>query len=152
MKKYKNIVVFINESTNSKHVLEHAIIMAMTFRTIITLVYVVNVAAVISRFYQVVNNGQDIREQVILKIEKQGSKVLNKFFEIIPSCIDVKGVIKIVFSDSVILSVVKKYNADFIIINDHDFGLSEKVFINNNSKYIAIDSSGTILIINKHVT
>jgi len=122
MKKYQNIIVLINEEINTKQVLEHAIIMANAFETIITLVYVVNIALVISKFYQSANI-----EQIELGIEKQGEKILKEISTIVPQGIKVKGVIEIGSIGSIILSAAKKYNADFIVIDKQIFGLPKKI-------------------------
>lgn len=142
MKKYQNIIVLINEEINTKQVLEHAIIMANAFETIITLVYVVNIALVISKFYQSANI-----EQIELGIEKQGEKILKEISTIVPQGIKVKGVIEIGSIGSIILSVAKKYNADFIVIDKQIFGLPKKNCINSFNRYKIAHSDCTILIV-----
>ncbi|MCI1820894.1 MAG: universal stress protein [Megasphaera sp.] len=142
MKKYQNIIVLINEEINTKQVLEHAIIMANAFETIITLVYVVNIALVISKFYQSANI-----EQIELGIEKQGEKILKEISTIVPQGIKVKGVIEIGSIGSIILSAAKKYNADFIVIDKQIFGLPKKNCINSFNRYKIAHSDCTILIV-----
>lgn len=142
MKKYQNIIVFINEEINSNQILEQTIAMATAFETTITLVYIVNIASVISKFHQCSNI-----EEIEFDINKQGEEMLKKFSEIIPQYIKVKGVIKVGSLSSVILSFAKKYNDVFIIIDNQIFGLPRKICISNYSRYVITHSDCTILIV-----
>lgn len=147
MDHYKNILVPVDGSENSKRALEHAVAIAQGAKAQLILVYVANIVSVISNFDQIPSGSGYVTEQVALDMEETGKGVLDSLVKEIPSDVPVKRVFEVGSPGPAILAVAKKFNVDLIVMGSRGLGPLKGLFMGSVSSYIVSHSVCPILIV-----
>lgn len=147
MERYKNIIVPVDGSDNSKRALEHAIDLAKCCESEVTLVYVANIISAISNFDQTPISGGYISEQIADDMEETGKEILKQLVVDVPSTVTVKTVLEVGSPGPAVLSVAKRLNTDLIVMGSRGLGPFKGIFMGSVSSYIVSHSTCPVLIV-----
>ncbi len=147
MERYKNIMVPIDGSDNSKRALKHAVELAKAFGAEVTLVYVANIISAISSFDQTPISGGYVSEQIAADMEETGKEVLKEFMDEVPDTVSVKTVFEVGSPGPAILAVAKKHDTDLIVMGSRGLGPFKGIFMGSVSSYIVSHCTTPVLIV-----
>ncbi|MBP2651784.1 MAG: teaD [Firmicutes bacterium] len=146
MPEFKNILVPIDGSANSKRAIAHAGYLAEKCGAKLSVLHVINTFAQVSAFSDA-NTGLYIPDRVVEDIQEAGQAVIDQALSLLPQDVEAQNFIEIGSPTEVIVNYCKKDHYDVIVMGSRGLGIIKELIMGSVSSAVVYYAPCPVLIV-----